>query len=66
MEDVLDPTLTPAKKKAFERRISVLLDKMADDIRETKKTNKEIDRLRKATERSHEQLRKIMARFDSH
>ncbi len=66
MEDVLDTSLTKSKKKAIEREIDMLLAKIAEDIRETKKINKENDRLKKLIEKSHQQLKTTMERFDSH
>ncbi len=66
MENVFDLTVAESKKKTIEKKIDTLLAKIADDIRETKKTNKENDKLRKMIEKSHQQLKRTMERFDSH
>lgn len=62
----MDTTLTKSRKAAIEREVDVLLAKIAEDIRETKKINKESDRLKRLIEKSHEKIHKMMEKFDSH
>lgn len=66
MEDILETTITKSRKKAIEREIDTLLTKIDADIRETKRINKESDRLKKLIEKSHHRLHKIMEKFESY
>lgn len=64
MEEVFG-RISPAKQRNIEEKIDVLLAKIDEDIRATKKTNAESDKLRKLIDKSHQQLRKTMERFES-
>jgi|GEM_PF-6404262 len=65
MEEVLGIRLSTARQKNLEKRIDVLLAKIDEDIRATKKTNIESEKLRKLIDKSHRQLKKTMERFES-
>ena len=66
MQEAIDLNIPKSKRAAFERQLNSLFAKLRENNDAARKAYKEIDRLKKANDRSFARLERAMKRLESY